>query len=136
MQTRLMWKPEYREKSHGIVTLIIFLWFTKVQWGRLNRIHKDIKKGKRVYGNVNINEANLLTQKSNFGLKSPLVRTSATCWLEGMYEKHMLPLSILSLINLNMFSSIMLSRVVSNTNSGFIVTKKLQCMVSHTLDED
>ena len=51
---------------------------------------------------------------------------------------HMLPLSSLSLMkcqSINMFSSIMLNRVVSNTNSDFIITKKVS-MVSHILDED
>ena len=39
--------------------------------------------------------SNLLIQKSKFDLRNPLVRTSATYWLEGMYKMHMLPLSSL-----------------------------------------
>ena len=61
---------------------------------------------------------NLVTQKSKFGLRSTLVRTLATCWIEGMNEMHMLSLSSLSLlkmsINLNMFGFIMLNWIVGD----------------------
>ena len=79
---------------------------------------------------VNINEAQLANAKVEVWSEKPFGKNISNLLTRRDVRNAYAPIVKFFFdkmsINLNMFSSIMLNRVVSNTNSGFIITEKLQ----------